>query len=62
MRVIIVDDHAVFRESLRAVLQDRDGIDVVDDVGTGVEAIASAEQRALPPDVGHGVWVFRLLP
>lgn len=47
--VVIVDDHAVFRESLRAVLQDRDGIEVVDDVGTGAEAIASAERHH--PDV-----------
>jgi DNA-binding NarL/FixJ family response regulator len=47
--VVIVDDHAVFRQSLRAVLQDRDGIDVVDDVGTGAEAMASAERHR--PDV-----------
>ena len=49
VRVIIVDDHAVFRESLSAVLQGRDGIDVIADVGTGAEAIASSDR--LRPDV-----------
>jgi len=49
VRVIIVDDHAVFRESLSAVLQGRDGIDVMADVGTGAEAIASSDR--LRPDV-----------
>jgi len=49
VRVIIVDDHAVFRESLSAVLQGRDGIDVIADVGTGADAIASSDR--LRPDV-----------
>lgn len=49
IRVLIVDDHTVFRESLRAVLHGRDGIDIVSDVSTGSAAITSTERHR--PDV-----------
>lgn len=49
IRVLIVDDHTLFRESLRSLLKSNNGIEVVGDVGDGVEAIAKAAQ--LQPDV-----------
>jgi DNA-binding NarL/FixJ family response regulator len=47
--VLVVDDHAVVREGLRAFLDLQDGIDVVGEASDGDEAIAAAEE--LLPDV-----------
>lgn len=47
-RILIVDDHPLAREGLRAVLS-AGGFDIVADVGTGEEAVELAEQ--LVPDV-----------
>jgi DNA-binding NarL/FixJ family response regulator len=47
--VLIVDDHAVVREGLRAFLQVQDGITVVGEAGDGEEAIRQA--RACRADV-----------
>lgn len=49
VRVLIADDHPMFREGLRAMLAGRDGFDVVAVVGSGREAVTAAEQ--LCPDV-----------
>jgi DNA-binding NarL/FixJ family response regulator len=49
LRVVIADDHPVFRGGLRALLGIDDGIDVVGEASTGVEAVALAEQQQ--PDV-----------
>ena len=49
IRVLIVDDHAVVREGLRALLSAAPGITVLDEAADGVEAVAKA--RALRPDV-----------
>jgi DNA-binding NarL/FixJ family response regulator len=49
VRVLIVDDHALFRRGLMLVLESEDGIDVVGEAEDGDEAIAKAEQLA--PDV-----------
>jgi NarL family two-component system response regulator LiaR len=49
IRVLVVDDHAVVREGLRAFLDLQDGIDVVGEASDGHEAIAAAED--LRPDV-----------
>lgn len=49
IRVLIVDDHALFRESLRAVLDGNDGIEVTGDVGTAMAAFAAVESQH--PDV-----------
>jgi DNA-binding NarL/FixJ family response regulator len=49
IRVLVVDDHAVVREGLRAFLELQDGIDVAGEAADGEEAIALAER--LRPDV-----------
>ena len=47
--VLIVDDHSVVREGLRAFLQLQDGIEVAGEAGDGEDALEQA--RALRPDV-----------
>jgi len=48
MRVVIADDHALFRDGLRSLLEARD-IDVVGEARNGREAVAEA--RAQHPDI-----------
>ncbi len=47
--MLIVDDHAVVREGLRAFLELQEGIEVVGEAADGVEAVEQAERLA--PDV-----------
>ena len=49
VRVVLVDDHAVLRVGLRALLEKTPDVTVVGDGANGVEAVALAEQ--LTPDV-----------
>jgi two-component system, NarL family, response regulator LiaR len=49
IRVLIVDDHAVVREGLRAFLQLQEGIEVAGEAADGEEAIREGER--LRPDV-----------
>ncbi len=49
IRILIVDDHAVVREGLRAFLDLQDGFEVVGEAGDGEEAVGAAER--LRPDV-----------
>ena len=49
VRVMIVDDHPVVREGLRAVLSTEPDIDVVAECGSGEEAVPAAAE--LSPDV-----------
>jgi len=49
VRVLLVDDHAVMRAGFRMILESQDGIAVVGEAATGVEAVAAAQ--ALAPDV-----------
>jgi DNA-binding NarL/FixJ family response regulator len=49
IRVLLVDDHALVRAGIRVFLQSVPEIEVVDEAGTGIEAIKCVE--ANPPDV-----------
>lgn len=49
IRVIICDDHALFRRGLTMVLESEEGIEVVGEAEDGAEAIRQAE--SLAPDV-----------
>jgi NarL family two-component system response regulator LiaR len=49
IRILVVDDHAVVREGLRAFLELQDGLEVAGEAADGDEAIAAAER--LRPDV-----------
>ncbi len=49
IRVLVVDDHPVVRQGLRAFLDSRPGIVVVGEAGDGASAVAEAER--LRPDV-----------
>ena len=42
IRVLIADDHPLFRDGLRGLLASRDGFEVVAEAATGEEAVASA--------------------
>ena len=48
MRLVIADDHALFRDSLRSLLEAR-GMEIVGEAGNGREALDLA--RSLQPDV-----------
>jgi len=49
LRVVIAEDHALVRAGMRALLQKLNGIEVVADVGDGLEAIKSVHADA--PDL-----------
>jgi NarL family two-component system response regulator LiaR len=49
IRVLLVDDHAILRRGIRALLSTEPDIEVVGEAGDGAEALARAE--ALQPDV-----------
>ena len=49
LRVLIADDHPLFRKGMRALLATRPEFDVVGEAATGSEAVALAE--TLQPEV-----------
>ena len=49
IRIVLADDHAAFRDGLRALLTTIEGMTVIGQAATGEEAVARA--RALQPDV-----------
>ena len=49
IQVLVVDDHSVVREGLRAVLESREGIQMIGEAGDGEQAILQA--RRLQPDL-----------
>src|SRR5262245_35346892 len=49
IRVVIADDHAIFRSGLRRLLEDEPGFSVVGEAADGAEAVEAV--RRLAPDV-----------
>lgn len=49
VRVLIVDDHRLFREGMRAILESEASVEVVGEAESGQEALARADELA--PDV-----------
>lgn len=49
IRVLLVDDHTLFRSGIKALLQRQEGFEVVGEAGDGLEGIKRAQQ--LKPDV-----------
>jgi len=49
IRVLIVDDHAIVRKGIRALLSEADGFEVVGEASNGQEAVQRAEECS--PDV-----------
>ena len=49
LRLLLVDDHAVVREGLRALLSDDDRFEIVGEAADGITALSAAER--LNPDV-----------
>jgi RNA polymerase sigma factor (sigma-70 family) len=49
LRVLLADDHALFRKGLVSLMSEREGIEVVGDVENGLEAIQAA--RVTSPDL-----------
>ena len=49
IRVLLVDDHQLFRSAIRALLREQDGVSAVGEAGTAEQAVIVA--RALQPDL-----------
>ncbi|MEO8671067.1 MAG: response regulator transcription factor [Tahibacter sp.] len=49
LRIVLVDDHAIVREGVRAVLEQHDDLQVIGEFGSGDEVLAKCEE--LRPDV-----------
>jgi two-component system, NarL family, response regulator LiaR len=49
IRVLLADDHNVVRGGIRALIESEEGIEVIEEVADGVEAVLKA--RSLNPDV-----------
>lgn len=49
IRVLIVDDHAIVRKGIRALLSEAGGFEVVGEAGNGQEAVLAAQESS--PDV-----------
>ena len=58
IRVIVVDDHSLFRRGLQMVLSTEDDIDVVGEASDGAEALRRVEEL-LPDVVLMDVWMPR---
>lgn len=49
IRVLIIDDHTLFRNGIKLLLQSQEGFEVVDEAGDGLEGVKRAKQHQ--PDV-----------
>ncbi len=44
MRILLVDDHIIFRKGVAALLSNREDMTIVGEVGNGLEAIQAARE------------------
>src|SRR5208283_4192302 len=49
VRIVIADDHTIFRDGLRRLLEVEPGLEVVGEAADGAEAVS--QTRALTPDI-----------
>jgi DNA-binding NarL/FixJ family response regulator len=49
IRILIADDHALFRQAVRAILADEPDLELIGEAGDGEEAVRLASE--LQPDV-----------
>ena len=49
IRILLADDHNLFRQGLRRILEEQPGFEIIDDVSSGLEAIESAKRHQ--PDI-----------
>ena len=49
IRILLVDDHTLFRSGLKALLQRQDNLEVIGEAADGLEGVKKAEQ--LKPDI-----------
>lgn len=47
IKLLIVDDHKIIRDGIKALIGDRDNIEVVGELGSGQEAIEFVEKKAV---------------
>ena len=49
IRVLLIDDHALFRSGIKALLEHQPGVEVVGEAGGGLEGVELA--KSLQPDI-----------
>ena len=60
VRVLIVDDHAIVRKGIRALLSEADGFEVVGEADNGQAAVQRAEESS--PDPVYGMPIMSSIP
>ena len=45
IKVILVDDHQIIRDGIRSLLSYTEGIEVIDECNTGLEAVEAAKRE-----------------
>ena len=47
IKILIADDHTLFRSSLKALLEKEDGIEIIGEAGTGAEVVEACAWKEL---------------